>query len=69
MIRPDSVAGLPSTAFPQQPISQPIDALGNVTQQPAAPTDAQPTFDQLFATTVAELGFTVGASATQNYRD
>ena len=66
MIRPDNVAGLPSEAFPQQPIPQPVDTLGAATQQPVAPTDAQATFDQLLATTGAEFGLTLGASITQN---
>ena len=69
MIGSDNVAGLPSEAFPQQPISQPIDTLGAAIQQPAAPIDAQATFDQLIATTGAELGLTLGASATQNLID
>ena len=69
MIQPDSAAGPPSAAFPQQPISQPIDALGNAMQQAAAPTDAQAAFDQVFATTCSDLGVTLDAPAMQNLID
>ena len=60
---------MPSTAFPQQSISQPIDALSAAIQQPAVPTDAQATFDQVFATTSTKLGVMLGAPPMQNLID